>query len=219
LQRTSLGKHIREVEWQEIGCDEDVVGECGLYQIPEAVDGNDEIKLLSFSSRLDVYKDIDSPLQTEFWLPNTPHGASAAHRSVTEGLRQQTVDGFTDKFQAAIDELPKLTTFISRPMPRTRKIITSGYPVSAEFLQASPRPLARLQPETGLIEANDGLFLFLLPAMNRPTSTVTRLKWVGELPGWSYMRPMPLSSALRRLRSLDLSPTPALSRAWANRQQ
>ena len=147
------------------------------------------------------------------------HHAAALETSDTEGLRQQTVDGFTDKFQAAIDELPKLTTFISRPMPRTHKIITSGYPVSAEFLQASPRPLARLQPETGLIEANDGLFLFLLPGMNRPTSTVTRLKWVDELPGWSYMRPMPLSFALRRLRSLDLSPTPALSRAWANRQQ
>lgn len=181
----------REVEWLETGWD----GDIGKRTI--RCDDNDDD-----DNDLDLHRDVDLPLQAEFWLLNTPRSADAARSEAMQRLRQAAVAAFTGTFQAAVDMLPNLHTFISRLMSSTRDITTSGYPISARFLQTYQNVTYRTDTQ-----ANDGLFLPPPRAMDRPTSTVTRLRWVDNFPGWSYMRTMS-PSALERRESLDLCLTP-----------
>jgi hypothetical protein len=93
-------------------------------------------------------------------------------------------------------------------MSSTRAIngLDSKYPLTADYL---PRLQEALEGPEIEPQRNDGLFLFFIPAMGRPTSTITRLRWADEFPGLSYMRHLP-ASAFERLESLELCFNPDL---------
>ena len=161
-----LAMHVREVEWLEIRWDEDLCRRIGTD-----FDNDD-------GSVLNLDQDVHIPLQAEFWLLNTPPVADTACAEAVESLRREAVAEFTGTFQTAIDSLTRLHTFISRPMSCRRTISRSGYPIEAGLLQTHQGGTCHVGAQ-----ANDGLLLFLLPCMDRPTSTVTRLRWADESPG------------------------------------
>jgi hypothetical protein len=188
-----LASHVRELEWLEITWDIDLFQRIpsnlsvppGALQLGEIEDDDTESMCHHFAAAA----------ETLFWLPSPPNIALPGsvlpvdNRLELLATHQNTVEGFRDIFQSALDMLPNLHTFVSRPMSSTRLITTqSGYPMAASLFQTFqdtpkfPGP----PPET-----NDGLIHFLIPAMDRPTSTVTRLRWADEFPGNSYVRTIP----------------------------
>ena len=182
-----LARHVREVEWLEVQWDVDFVKRVRRCFERDAI----------FVDVKKLCRDLRSAAEAAFWLPNTSPGAT--DDGATEAARQAAVATFQPVFQSAIDGLPGLHTFLSRPMPPARVVTHSGYPLAAGVLRAQQTGVdPRMSPQT-----NDGLVLFLAPAMARPTSTVTRLRWIDEIPGFSYTRPLP-ASALACLESVDL---------------
>jgi hypothetical protein len=191
-----LAEHVHEVVWLELSWDVEL-----FDRIPTE---------LRFSTIDDDTKDLCRYFHNEakaaFWLPSTPVRPRAADfdSSTIDLERRQAVSGFKESFFEAIDLLPNLHTFISRPMDSTRAINPdSAYPMTAGLFQC-PQDLPPLPqaPQT-----NDGLFLFLFPAMERRNSTVTRLRWADEFPGFSYLRPIP-AAAFEGLEILSLCLTP-----------
>ncbi|KAK4153432.1 hypothetical protein C8A00DRAFT_15317 [Chaetomidium leptoderma] len=190
-----LAELVHEVEWHEISWDADLF---------ENIQRKISSDLPSTNSEAEDLDGLCSYLVSEakdvFWLPNATDFGGAD----LDLVHRTAVAEFKQAFQSALDMLPNLHTFASRPMTSTRAINPdSEYPLDVSHFQAykgSPEP-----PQTP--NTNDGLFLFLFPAMERSTSTVTRLRWADEYPGLSYFRPMS-ASALERLESMELCFTP-----------
>ncbi|KAK0668392.1 hypothetical protein QBC41DRAFT_347236 [Cercophora samala] len=188
-----LAQHVKEVEWLEI-CH--ALGDF-LHRVPLArVRINGTITEHELGS---LYKYMEAASEPLFWLFNTPTGPRRVGYDADEitTMRRNTVAAFRPVFEAAIDKLPNLRTFVSRPMTSERVLSNLDYPIAAWQFQ-SFQDMVLTMPET-----NDGLFLFILPAMGRSTSTVARLRWHDEWPGFSFLRPFP-SSAFRGLESLDI---------------
>lgn len=195
--RPYLAQNVREVEWLEISWD------AGLMN---RVTSRPNVKLEDDEVIADLCHHLDTAVEAECWLPNTPADADDVQREAVESAREKAVAGFRGTFQAAIDNLPNLHTFVSRPMSSTRIIIHGSYPITASLLQGHQDQVV----SPAIPEINDGLFFFLLPVMDRPTSPIRRLRWADEFPGLSYLRPLSPSS-LERLESLDLCFTPTSS--------
>ncbi|KAK4035349.1 hypothetical protein C8A01DRAFT_38194 [Parachaetomium inaequale] len=179
-----LAAHVHEVEWLEISWDVDLFdGISAPAWFVNAPDHDAEA----------VGRYFQGQAEAAFWLRNVPARPPAEANSDTadiESGRQKAVAEFKTDFEATVDLLPNLHTFASRPMTSTRIIndIDSEYPMTADYFQRfqdTPRA-PEIVPQT-----NDGLFLFLLPAMDRPTSTIIRLRWADEFPGFSYLRRVP----------------------------
>ncbi len=196
----NLACHVHEVEWLEISYDVNLFDRIG-HQLPDSLIGDqrpdDLPPLLNF---------FQDQAEQSFWMFNIPPFPGNFPAAATAAARQTAVATFRDPFLAAVDMLPNLHTFISRPMSSDRVVNPrSEYEMTASLFQSfqiyAEPPAA---PQT-----NDGLFCFLIPAMNRPSSLVTRLRWADEFPGFSYCRPLP-PSAFERLRSLELCFAPSL---------
>ncbi|KAK3364024.1 hypothetical protein B0T25DRAFT_492947 [Lasiosphaeria hispida] len=186
-----LAQNVREVEWLELSWDAHLTSRISSG----APCACQQVHVESDQDLVDLCHQLHAAAEAEFWLPTTP--PRPGRRATAE---------FQHVFQAAVDNLHNLHTFISRPMSSRRTITRSGYPMEASLLQTfQEQPVLPEPPQT-----NDGLFLFLLPAMNRPASIVKRLRWADEFPGFSYLRPFPASS-LERLESLDLCLTPSVA--------
>jgi hypothetical protein len=193
-----LARHVCEVEWLELSWDAGFAERVKFpldskYSLAEDEDGDDITP-----ANETLFHDIELAAKAAFWLPNHVPGDDA-----TEVACQTAAAAFLPEFQAAVDSLPRLHTFVSRSMPPLRIIIAigddnEGYPLSAGTLQAYHATGSPPPPQT-----NDGFFLFFAPTMARPTSAVTRLRWVDEQPGFSYTRAVP-AAALARLTSIDL---------------
>jgi hypothetical protein len=191
-----LAEHVHEVVWLELSWDVELFDRIPTELTYLTIDDNTK----------DLCRYFHSEAKAAFWLPSVPAcpRADDFDASTIDLERRQAVTGFKECFMAAIDLLPNLHTFISRPMDSTRAINPeAAYPMTAGLFQC-PQDLPPLlqAPQT-----NDGLFLFLFPAMERPTSTVTRLRWADEFPGFSYLRPIP-ASAFEGLEILSLCLTP-----------
>ncbi|KAK4195278.1 hypothetical protein QBC40DRAFT_316642 [Triangularia verruculosa] len=180
-----LAQHVREVEWLEIS---HALGDF-TNRFPAI-----EEELINT-----LYQYMETTSTSLFWLFNTSTGPqwSDYDADAVAATRTNTVAVFRPVFEAAIDKLPSLQTFVSRPMTSERVLSDQEYPISGWQFQ-SYQDRAQKNPET-----NDGLFLFLMPAMCRPTSTVTRLCWHDEFPGFSVFRSFP-DSAFKGLESLDM---------------
>jgi hypothetical protein len=226
-QSPHLAQHVHEVEWLELSWYECVftrllfhLDECTGSAAPGMDDDSELVSELYADTTEDDYDyDLVHHLCREtraaFWLTNSishPAGVTGVTNTEfptfddNELARQSEVDGFQDTFKAAISRLPNLHTFSSRPMSATRLINPeSSWPVAAGLLQRylDWEPIQAFP----LPHINDGLFLFLLPAMDRANSTVTRLKWADEYPGTSYLRRLP-ASAFERLKSVEPCFTP-----------
>ena len=219
-----LAIHVRQVEWLEITYHVNLfdyladhlsrtrrpipdlmdIGAC--RQIPESMD------IAAFCSHL------RDQAEASFWIPGSPtlrlnrgdgnensteNSGDHVEREIIEAARQSAVAEFSDTFLAAIDLLPNLHTFISRPMPASRIINTdpASYPMTADLFFTHHDPICDMQ-------VNDGFFFFLATAMARQASTITRLSWAEEIAvGLGHIRPFP-ASAFKGLRSLELCLAP-----------
>ena len=203
-----LARHVREVEWLELSWDAGFA-ERLRYPLDSKYALADEGDTTTTTITTEALcHDVESAAEAAFWLPNAVPGGGDADRNATsnattEAARQAAVTAFLPDFQAAVDGLPGLHTFVSRPMPPMRVIVTHPdkyYPLSAGTLQVYH---AEGGPPPPPPETNDGFVLFLAPTMARPASTVTQLRWVDERPGFSYTRPLP-AAALAGLASIDV---------------
>ncbi|GAB1315228.1 hypothetical protein MFIFM68171_05438 [Madurella fahalii] len=172
-----LASHVRQLEWQEISYSTTTLKPCVA---------------ISGCSRSSV------------WLRNVPPGPGGVDRDSAELERRKAVAESYNTFQSAVEKLPNLHTFVSRPMCSSRIVADSGYPMEARLLQSHQCVTDLSTPP----QTNSGLFSFLIPAMCRPNSTVTRLHWAVEFPGVSYLRPFP-ASAFDHLASIELCLTPS----------
>ncbi len=186
-----LAYHVHEVEWLEISYD------VNLFDRINELVSSDVAPLLTY---------LQDQAEQSFWMFNSPPLPVDFPAAAIEAARQTAVAAFRGPFLAAVDMLPNLHTFISRPMSSDRVVNPgSEYEMTVDLFQhfqINAEPPAA--PQT-----NDGLFFFLIPAMDRPSSPVTRLRWADEFPGFSYCRPIP-PSAFERLESLELCFTPSL---------
>ena len=195
-----LALHVHQVEWLEISYDVDlfdhIANNFGIQQ-SEGCREDDTAALCSY---------FDEQAKTLFWMTNEPSRRSpVCGGESVKTARENAAAEFRDTFMTAVDMLPNLHTFISRPMSSTR-IINSDpeYPMNAALFQRfQDWPILT----TTMPETNDGLVCFLAPAMARSSSTITRLRWADEFPGFSYFRPLP-ATAFERLESVELCFTP-----------
>jgi len=185
-----LAQHVREVEWLEIshtlGDFEHVATD---VRIEECVD---------------ICRYFETASQSLFWLfngPTCPRDDEVDVRAI-DAARRVAIAIFRPVFESALDKLANLHTFVSRPMTSNRVLSDLEYPIEASQFQFLKEP--PVFKDLSQSQTNDGLFLFLLPAMNRPTSTVTRLRWLDEFPGCGYWRQYP-DWAFKNLKSLDMS--------------
>ena len=196
-----LAIHVHEVEWLEISYDVDlfdrIANNFGIRQ-SEGCREDDTAALCSY---------FHDQAKVSFWMTNAP----SSHSPVTGGesietARENAAAEFRDTFMTTIDLLPNLHTFISRPMTSTRIINSDpAYPMTADLFQRFQE--YQWPPSPLVTQTNDGLFFFLAPVMERPSSTVTRLRWADEFPGFSYCRSLP-ATAFKRLESMELCFTP-----------
>ncbi|KAK0641391.1 hypothetical protein B0T16DRAFT_419763 [Cercophora newfieldiana] len=184
-----LAQHVREVEWLEIS-----------YSVGDfLLDGRN-----AFDDTADLCQQFEITSQRILWLFNLSENAIDGIKfpiddAVIDESRKKRADAialFRPVFESAVDNLPNLHTFISRPMTSERVLSNVVY----------THPMAAWQFQSFRIAAqpNDGLFLFLLPAMARASSTVTRLRWLDECSGCSYLRVFP-ERAFHKLESLEIS--------------
>ncbi len=187
-----LAPHVHEVEWLEISCDVNLADRIAEDEFwTRRAKHDDTAAVCSY---------FEDRAKASFWMVNTPHTPPDFDRESVEVARQRAVAEFRDDFMAAIDLLPSLHTFISRPMTSARIINSDpAYPITADYFQRDQE----MAQSIANIQLNDGFFFFLAPAMERPSSTVTQLRWADEFPGYSYARPLP-ASAFARLESLEL---------------
>ena len=186
-----LAQHVKEVEWLEIS---HALGDF-IHRFPADEEWTKTAELA------DLYRYMETTSQSLFWLFNSSTDLSRVDfdGDAIAATRRNTVAIFRPVFEAAIDKLPNLQTFVSRPMTSERVLsdLELGYPITAWQFQSFQEGL------WWRTETNDGLFLFLLPAMGRPASTVARLRWHDEFPGFSFFRSFP-NSAFKGLESLEM---------------
>ncbi|KAL1849669.1 hypothetical protein Daus18300_013170 [Diaporthe australafricana] len=216
-----LAMHVKQLTWFEMAEDETVFGETAVEVLREIIPGinyNDPILLHlaqaggqlehDIKKTLPVLADMASSL---FWLPSTPQWNNL-ERARINVRRDRIIHSWTKLFHRALDSMPKLTTFASRPMP--------AYHVLSEQDSAYEFVAYTFQKETLSnikgYQRNDGLFSFLLPAMKRPQCAVRHLYWADEVAGKlsssaNRIRPEH-RTAFRNLTSIDLClslrPTP-----------
>ncbi|KAK7414173.1 hypothetical protein QQX98_006959 [Neonectria punicea] len=205
-----LAEHVREVEWQELSwfpgyfrylSTDDYFhrvpqtdperADRGLYDRHDIDDGEDAIQLCDI---------LDRTAADLFWLRVAPFDQDDTDH-VAQHL--EVVTQFQAEFCSALARLPHLHTLISRPMSPDRNLDWGEYPISVKLLQIhhSFRPTKNYQ---GPNQSNGGLFHFLLPAIEGPALSITRLLWEDEFPGASYSR-QPSPAAFQRLETLSVS--------------
>ncbi|KAI0014114.1 hypothetical protein F4779DRAFT_612922 [Xylariaceae sp. FL0662B] len=132
---------------------------------------------------------MDATLDPDlFWLPRCFYNGS--------GCRENIVENFLPHFFKALGRLPRLTTFLSCPMPNGRVFPYREYPLQPDMYRFNnfSKP------------GNDGFFSFMLPAMSRAGSRIRSLGWADEetyTSLTSHLRPE-ASDAFSALTSINL---------------
>ncbi|KAH6649484.1 hypothetical protein F5144DRAFT_553161 [Chaetomium tenue] len=190
-----LAKHVHEVEWLELSWDLGYFDRLNaVFSWDEKEDDDDLVNLCSY---------FQGQAEEAFWLPSIPVNDNPTYDD-SRRQREESIENFRETFMEAVDQLPNLHTFVSRPMGSERTINPgSDYPMAASLLQT----FQDMACSHTNYESNDGLFLFIFPTMARATSAVHRLRWADEFPGYSYFRPIP-PAAVKGLESLELCWTP-----------
>lgn len=220
-----LAMHVKQLTWFEMAEDENVFSEAALEHLrsdsPDIEYSDSILPELGGSLEHDItqtlpsLKDMASRL---FWLPSTPHSTphSTTRWSAPERERIDTrririiarrvriIKSWAKLFHRALDSMPKLNTFASRPMPAHHVLSEqdSAYEfVAYMFQKETLSDIANHQ-------RNDGFFDFLLPAMKRSQCAVRHLHWADEAAGdfsSSVDRLRPEHGvAFRNLTSIDL---------------
>ncbi|KAH6879522.1 hypothetical protein B0T10DRAFT_520153 [Thelonectria olida] len=204
-----LAQYVRELEWQEVswypGYFRRIPRVPCVHHIPDLLTEPTEDDIEATCDMLDALS-VDL-----LWLPIVPYGLPDLVDSRVEAQRREAIAQFRDEFDEVVKLLPNLRTVISRTMPPERTFDWCEYPIQTELFQThNPDDLTAVPPHS-----NDGLFLFLLPAMERSALHITRLLWEDGSPGASYLRPS-CPEAFRRLDTMSISLIPMKGQRYDN---
>ncbi|CAH0046564.1 unnamed protein product [Clonostachys solani] len=196
-----LAQHVREVEWAELAWFPGYFNHF-IWANPEGPG------FMSSQSDFMLHNTVtllDEVCAEEFWLPAVIRDRMAARISplpYNEELfnREEAVEEFIPIFFELLGLLPHLHTMASRPMSSKRMIRSPQYSVRVGHIQAQTPEW----PISNWNQSNDGLLLFILPAMAILPIPVRRLAWQDELPGngaFGALRP----DAFTQLDTLSIS--------------
>ncbi|KAK4448739.1 hypothetical protein QBC34DRAFT_300328 [Podospora aff. communis PSN243] len=131
-----LAQHVREVEWLEIShffgeFDTRKENGVGSEMILEEDEG---------TQMADLCRYLETTSRHLFWLFSSPAdlglSGNAEHIAAVKASRGDAVARFCPVFESALDKLPSLHTFISRPMTSDRVIPDALYPIQASAFQS-----------------------------------------------------------------------------------
>jgi hypothetical protein len=213
-----LAAHVKELVWFELAEDDTVFFETAMDPMPRLP--HDALQISIEHDNTFTLTELANMASTLFWLPSAPkHGEQLEHMIQAE--RTRVLNEWFPPFYRALESMPKLDTFTSRPMPAHHVLSwpDSEYQFVAYLFQMDIR--SNIQS----YQRNDGFFSILLPAMARLGRTIKHLHWADEAYGNS-------SSAMRLryshrlsfkdLTSIDLClclpPNPGLPVPWNSRQ-
>ncbi|CAG9957014.1 unnamed protein product [Clonostachys rosea f. rosea IK726] len=170
--------------------------------------------------------DLDASINRHFWLFTIPDLSSSVYPFIREERRStgfsleeinlirgragQFGEGLAGFDSATFNSLREkaIESFrvLSRPMDPDRVVCSGEYELRARHFQTH-RP--SWDEEDGeKPKANDGLFLFLFPAIERLQRVeirITRLFWQDEYQYYSCLRPLPSPNVFEHLQKLELS--------------
>ncbi|CAH0045701.1 unnamed protein product [Clonostachys solani] len=122
---------------------------------------------------------------------------------IFNSVREDAIASFRPRFEDGLGRLPYLTGALSRPMDPDRVVCSGGYELQAVHFQAHHTSWD--EKDGPIPTANDGLFLFLFPAIERLGIRITRLLWQDEYQYYSCFRPIPCPEVFEHLQKLELS--------------
>lgn len=183
-----LAVHVKELVWYELAEDENVFMETAADAMPpyRGTRGR-ELADWVLHDNDNFLPDLADMAAELFWLPSAPK-EDDPQRDFIEARRARILGEFFPVFYRALEALPNLNTFTSRPMPayHVLSIPTCGYKFVAYLFQMDTRSGIQYY------QRNDGLFTVLLPAITRLRQTIENLHWSDEAYGES--------SSIRRIR-------------------
>ncbi|CAG9980936.1 unnamed protein product [Clonostachys byssicola] len=130
-------------------------------------------------------------------------GLTEFNSATLNSLREFVIASFRRLFQPALRRLPYLTGVLSRPMDPGRVVCSGEHELQARHFQTH-----RFSGQAAEPTANDGLFLFLFPAIEGLENPITRLLWQDEDQYRSCARSIPCKDNMKvfeHLQKLELS--------------
>lgn len=211
-----LAVHIKELVWYELAEDDSVFTENSNDRMPRYP--HDKLRNAIQHDNAQTLPDLAQMASTLFWLPSAPKHDDP-RRDIIERERERILSQWLPHFYRALEAMPKLDTFTSRPMPAYHVMSWQCYDYQfvAYMFQMDTRC------DIQHYQRNDGLFSVLFPAMKQPELTIKHLNWADEAYG--------TSSSLMRLRyrnKLSFKPlesinlclclpiNPVVHRPWSN---
>ncbi|KAH9883802.1 hypothetical protein F4778DRAFT_617503 [Xylariomycetidae sp. FL2044] len=136
-----------------------------------------------------------------FWIPRLvqPHGEYQVLDKPDQHIeRPDAAEAPLSRFLRLLDCLPRLNTFITRPMPYHKTLTYRGYKLRLDLYLHHDGP--------GDACGNRGFFAFMLPAMARPHSNIHSLHYADErlLSSLPTCLRIEQAAAFTKLTSLDL---------------
>lgn len=174
-----VAAHVQELVWLELAEDESVFMETSTDTVPRYP--GERARVLRNYMHHDndhTLPDLADLASALFWLPSTPH-QDDPHKEAIETRRSKILFDWFPVFYRALQSLPKLHTFTSKPMPAYHVLSRPDYLYKfvAYLFQMDVRC------DTQYYQRNDGLFTVLLPAMTRLRQTIKHLRWSDEAYG------------------------------------
>lgn len=170
--------HVKELVWYELAEDHNVFLETARDRVGRY--RHDGLRNAIQHDNTHTLPDLANMAASLFWLPSTPKHDDP-QRDAIEASRTQILNHWIPHFHQALDSMPKLDTFISRPMPAHHAL--SGPSCSYEF--AAYHFQMDVRSDIQGYQRNDGLFSVLLPAINYLGNTIKHLHWADETHGES----------------------------------
>lgn len=166
-----LATAARELVWYELAEDEEVFEhiESSDQRVIEHIESsNQRITVWLKNSKFPLKNLRDETPDGAFEIPPfTTLARDAFWRHGTESTPHSlSYSDLPSWFQAALDAMPNIHTFVSCRMPPLHVVSNKDYLLTAQLLQQGSSTLGPM---------NSGFYRFLLPAMHSPKSTVKKL--------------------------------------------
>ncbi|KAG8156596.1 hypothetical protein KVR01_013547 [Diaporthe batatas] len=170
--------HVKELVWYELAEDHNVFLETARDRVGRYP--HDGLRNAIQHDNIYTLPDLANIATQLFWLPSVPKHDDP-QRAQIEASRTQIINQWIPHFYQALESMPKLDTFTSRPMPSHH--VLSGPSCSYEFTAYHFQMDVRGDIQG--YQRNDGLFSILLPAIIYLGNTIRHLHWADETHGTS----------------------------------
>ncbi|CAJ2506266.1 Uu.00g003960.m01.CDS01 [Anthostomella pinea] len=142
-------------------------------------DAHEAVQEIGFTSLTQLMVDAAADPNL-FWIPRHHDESSQLSQASPNGLDSECSNRTSSKrtsslqtdFFSALDRMPNLRIFLSSPMPDRRSFLYNKYVLQADMY--------RLQSDSSVSHAHDGLFSYMLPAAARHESKIRSLYWADE---------------------------------------